>query len=102
VPRFADTEKIARLIVVQPGSSFAFNLLLAANDNRDQNVPMTDRFTDRLRKKADSIWEAQHQHLFVRGIGDGTLDRERFKYWLRQDYGRQFWEMVWRMEGWRV
>ena len=47
---------------------------------------MPERFTDRLRQKAAGIWEAQHQHPFVRGIGDGTLDLERFKFWLRQDY----------------
>jgi len=44
------------------------------------------RFTTRLRQTADDIWEAQDQHPFVRGIGDGTLDKERFKFWLRQDY----------------
>ena len=47
---------------------------------------MADRFTEHLRQKAGSIWEAQHQHPFVRGIGDGTLDLERFEFWLRQDY----------------
>ncbi len=47
---------------------------------------MAERFTERLRKKADPIWEAQHQHRFVRGIGDGTLDLEPFKFWVRQDY----------------
>ena len=44
------------------------------------------RFTARLRQTVDGIWEAQHQHPFVRGIGDGTLEEERFKFWLRQDY----------------
>ena len=47
---------------------------------------MAERFTARLRQKADEIWEAQHQHPFVRGIGDGTLSLEKFKFWLRQDY----------------
>jgi thiaminase/transcriptional activator TenA len=47
---------------------------------------MAERFTERLRRKAASIWEAQQQHPFVRGIGDGTLDLERFRFWLRQDY----------------
>ena len=40
----------------------------------------------RFRQVADPIWEAQHNHPFVRGIGDGTLDAERFAFWLRQDY----------------
>jgi thiaminase (transcriptional activator TenA) len=47
---------------------------------------MAERFTERLRQKAAGIWEAQHRHPFVRGIGDGTLSLERFKFWLRQDY----------------
>ena len=47
---------------------------------------MAERLTRRLRQKAAGIWEAQHQHPFVRGIGDGTLSLERFKFWLRQDY----------------
>ena len=47
---------------------------------------MAERFTDRLHRKAAGIWEAQHQHAFVRGIGEGTLEVEKFKFWLRQDY----------------
>jgi len=43
-------------------------------------------FSAELRRAADPIWQAQHDHPFVRGIGDGTVDVERFKRWLRQDY----------------
>jgi thiaminase/transcriptional activator TenA len=43
-------------------------------------------FSAELRRDADPIWRAQHDHPFVRGIGDGTVDVERFKRWLRQDY----------------
>jgi thiaminase/transcriptional activator TenA len=43
-------------------------------------------FSADLRRAADPIWQAQHDHPFVRGIGDGTVDVERFKRWLRQDY----------------
>lgn len=43
-------------------------------------------FSAHLREIADPIWEAQHEHPFVRGIGDGTLDVEKFGHWLRQDY----------------
>lgn len=32
------------------------------------------------------MWEAQHAHPFVRGIGDGTLAVERFRHYVRQDY----------------
>ncbi len=47
---------------------------------------MSERFTERLRRNAETIWEAQHHHLFVRGVCDGTLSLERFQFWLRQDY----------------
>ncbi len=43
-------------------------------------------FSAELRAAADPIWRAQHDHPFVRGIGDGTVDVERFKRWVRQDY----------------
>jgi thiaminase/transcriptional activator TenA len=43
-------------------------------------------FSARLRRLADPVWRAQHEHPFVRGIGDGTLDLERFRHWVRQDY----------------
>lgn len=43
-------------------------------------------FTDHLRRVAEPVWRAQHEHPFVRGIGDGSLDADRFGYWLRQDY----------------
>jgi thiaminase/transcriptional activator TenA len=44
------------------------------------------KFTETLRKKADAIWEANFDHPFVRGIGDGSLDEEKFKFYLAQDY----------------
>ncbi|MGE3267517.1 MAG: thiaminase II [Chloroflexota bacterium] len=47
---------------------------------------MADRFTDHLRNLAEPIWQAQHVHPFVRGIGDGSLALESFAYWVRQDY----------------
>jgi thiaminase/transcriptional activator TenA len=39
-----------------------------------------------LRAEAAEIWEAQHAHPFVTGIGDGTLDPDAFALWVRQDY----------------
>src|SRR6516225_8205214 len=47
---------------------------------------MAAHFSERLRKKADDIWEAQYRHPFVRGIADGSLSLDRFKFWVRQDY----------------
>ena len=49
-------------------------------------MTVSERFTDRLRTLADPIWRAQHFHPFVRGIGTGAVDREQFKFWVRQDY----------------
>jgi len=44
------------------------------------------RFSAILRERAEPTWAAQHAHPFVTGIGNGTLDPERFAFWLRQDY----------------
>jgi thiaminase (transcriptional activator TenA) len=43
-------------------------------------------FSEQLRAAAAEIWEAQHAHPFVRGIGDGSLPVERFAHFVRQDY----------------
>lgn len=43
-------------------------------------------FTDKLYDEAKSIWDKQLEHPFVKGIGDGSLDEEKFKNWVRQDY----------------
>ena len=47
---------------------------------------MAEPFSARLRTAAASVWEAQHEHPFIRGIGDGSLDIARFRHWVRQDY----------------
>jgi len=47
---------------------------------------MAERFTERLQREVSGIWETQCRHPFVRGIGDGTLSLEKFKFWVRQDY----------------
>ncbi len=39
-----------------------------------------------MRRRADPLWEAVFDHPFVKGIGDGTLSRDRFEFYLRQDY----------------
>jgi thiaminase/transcriptional activator TenA len=43
-------------------------------------------FAADLRAAAADVWEAQHDHPFVRGIGDGSLPVERFAHYIRQDY----------------
>lgn len=42
--------------------------------------------TERLLKAAEPVWEQYYSHPFVRGIGDGTLDRNKFRYYIMQDY----------------
>lgn len=39
-----------------------------------------------LRAAAMPIWDAQLEHPFVKGLGDGSLDPEKFKRWVLQDY----------------
>ncbi len=46
----------------------------------------TDRFSELLRRDADALWRAQHDHPFVRGIADGSLLAERFRHFIKQDY----------------
>src|SRR5690606_18775696 len=43
-------------------------------------------FTAELFEAVRPIWDAQLEHPFVKGIGDGSLEVERFKNWVRQDY----------------
>jgi len=47
---------------------------------------MAQRFTEDLRGSAAHIWQRQHDHPFVRGIGEGSLPLEKFTFWVRQDY----------------
>ena len=43
-------------------------------------------FSEQLRQRAAQIWEASAGHPFVRGIGDGSLPVERFRFYICQDY----------------
>lgn len=42
--------------------------------------------TELLLENTKDIWEAYNQHDFVLGIQNGTLDKEKFKYYIIQDY----------------
>ena len=41
---------------------------------------------DRLLAAARPIWDRYNEHPFVKGIEDGTLDKEKFRYYILQDY----------------
>ncbi|KAA8828001.1 thiaminase II [Bifidobacterium myosotis] len=43
-------------------------------------------FAQRLRKAADHVWEEGYRQPFLRELGAGTLDREKFAFYLLQDY----------------
>jgi thiaminase/transcriptional activator TenA len=43
-------------------------------------------FTSELRKKAEKIWEANYNHPFVQEIGKGSLPKDKFIFYLKQDY----------------
>ena len=42
--------------------------------------------SERLYKAAQPVWKECHEHPFVKGIGDGSLTIEQFRYYLLQDY----------------
>ena len=41
---------------------------------------------ERLLKATEDIWAGYHEHPFVQGIKNGTLDREKFRRYIIQDY----------------
>jgi thiaminase/transcriptional activator TenA len=48
---------------------------------------MSERpFYQEMRHASDPLWQAIFGHPFVTGIGDGTLSRDRFEFYLKQDY----------------
>ena len=44
------------------------------------------KFTEELFDEVKEIWDEYLKHPFVKGIGEGTLDKEKFKNYLIQDY----------------
>lgn len=42
--------------------------------------------TEKMLDAAKDIWAGYHTHPFVQGIGDGSLDPEKFRYYMIQDY----------------
>lgn len=43
-------------------------------------------FTQRLYDKVLPVWEQNHSHPFVREMGQGTLAKEKFRFYMIQDY----------------
>lgn len=43
------------------------------------------KFSEQLRKDVDAIWEASFHHPFVKGIADGSLSLDSFRYYVLQD-----------------
>ncbi|MBN1153616.1 thiaminase II [candidate division KSB1 bacterium] len=43
-------------------------------------------FYAEIRLKTEPIWQKIQNHPFVMGIGDGTLSKDRYDFFLRQDY----------------
>ena len=44
------------------------------------------KLTDQMSAAVKDIWTEYYTHPFVKGIEDGTLDREKFRYYIIQDY----------------
>lgn len=44
------------------------------------------KLSKRLYEGVEKLWTSYYEHPFVKGIGDGTLDIEKFKYYMIQDY----------------
>ncbi|WP_297282146.1 thiaminase II [uncultured Anaerococcus sp.] len=47
---------------------------------------MTEKFTDRIYPKIKNLWNACLNHPFVQELGEGSLDLDKFKHWVKQDY----------------
>ncbi|MCA1048416.1 thiaminase II [Priestia aryabhattai] len=44
------------------------------------------KFSERLYEKLQPIWRQNYNHPFVQGMGDGTLEKEKFRFYMIQDY----------------
>lgn len=43
-------------------------------------------FSERLFQKVEPLWQSYLEHPFVKGIGEGTLEKEKFIHYMKQDY----------------
>lgn len=44
------------------------------------------KFTDTLMEKLQPIWRSNHSHPFVQEMGNGTLELDKFRFYMVQDY----------------
>ena len=44
------------------------------------------KLTERLYAAVEEIWASYLEHPFVRGLADGTLAQEKFRFYMVQDY----------------
>lgn len=44
------------------------------------------KFSQRLYNELQPIWNKNHTHPFVQGMGDGSLEEEKFRFYMVQDY----------------
>jgi thiaminase/transcriptional activator TenA len=49
-------------------------------------MTMVETASQRVRRLADKPWRDQFTHPFITGIGDGTLEMDKFTWYLAQDY----------------
>lgn len=47
---------------------------------------MNNLFTDRLWTRVEPIWYSYLEHPFVKGLGEGWLEKDKFKHYMKQDY----------------
>ncbi|WP_078597476.1 thiaminase II [Evansella clarkii] len=47
---------------------------------------MSTLFTDRLWHRVEPIWNTFLEHPFVKGLGEGWLEKDKFRHWMKQDY----------------
>ena len=70
------------MTAVTSTTNFDYEFDAAKGIQRDNLPP----FAQRMRKAADLVWEEGYQQPFIRELGEGTLQRERFAFYLLQDF----------------